>query len=49
MDVNIAKWVCEKCYNIMEVYEVEENYNEIYCPVCGNRYYVDDEGEYIGE
>ena len=45
--VTSGKWVCEQCYNVMEVIILEENYNEITCRFCGNTYYVDDDGEQI--
>ena len=42
-------WVCDKCYNVMKYEEEGDNRNRVYCPYCGNEWYVDDDGEYINE
>ena len=49
MRVNIGSWVCDQCDNIMEVTHVGPDENRIECPVCGNCFYVDDDGEYIND
>jgi hypothetical protein len=33
----------------MKVQKEDTNRNRVYCPVCGNEWYIDDEDEYINE
>ena len=42
-------WVCDKCYSAMEVEREGRNRNRVYCPQCGNEWYVDDDDEYIND
>jgi hypothetical protein len=45
----VGTWVCDNCFNPMEVEEIKRNYNRVHCPVCFTEWYVDDQGEYINE
>lgn len=42
-------WICDKCFSEMKVEKEDTNRNRVYCPVCGNEWYIDDEDEYINE
>lgn len=45
----IGEWVCDKCYNKMDVYMEHSNRYLIHCPHCGEEWFVDANGEYINE
>lgn len=46
---NVGRWICEECFEEMEITHVGANRNEVHCPNCGNTWYVDNDGEYINE
>ena len=42
-------WVCDNCYNTMNVLEEEHNRYRVECPVCGTQWYVDGDDEKIND
>ena len=42
-------WVCDKCYGKMEETYEGNNRKRIYCPNCGEEWFVDNNDEYINE
>jgi len=49
MSVDLVKWVCDVCHEIMTATKVGKNKWEISCPKCGETWYVDNNGDYIDE
>lgn len=47
--MSYVKWVCDECFSEMKVEKEDTDRNRIYCPSCGNQWYVDDEDEYIND
>jgi len=42
-------WVCDVCYEKMEVEEGSMDRKRVYCQHCENEFYVDDDDECINE
>lgn len=45
----LGEWVCDNCYNKMEVTKSGNNIWFVRCPYCENSYYVDNDGEIIND
>ena len=45
----MTTWVCNKCYEIMEVTRESKKRSLVFCPNCGNEYYIDNDDEIIND